>query len=144
MGLVRVFLGGMFPYFNVIWQLFSESVCCTLSLRLQGSNLCFGVSLAFVELVWCGAKVCAELICTLNSEPMCWDVILCAVRGICIWDGSLHLHCRVFLRVVMHVCTLLGQIFAPWVKRVNCGMVLQIVGWMVSCHAIPHLAGRGG
>lgn len=48
-----------------------------------------------------------------------------------------------FLHVVVHLCALLGQIFARWHKSVNLGMVLYIVGWIVSCAVIPFLVGEG-
>lgn len=71
MGLMRVFHGDMLLYFSVVWELFLESVCCTVGLRFQrGKFACFGTSLSwdkFVELVWCGTKVCVKLICTLNN-----------------------------------------------------------------------------
>lgn len=72
--------------------------------------VCFCISLGFVVLVQCGEK-CVRLIYDLNSELTCCDVILCVVREVCVLGKSLH--CRVFLRVIVPVGILLGQIFVP-------------------------------
>lgn len=45
----------------------------------RGKFACFATSLSwdkFVELVWCGTKVCVELIRTLTSKLMCCNVSL--------------------------------------------------------------------
>lgn len=72
--------------FNVLWQLSLEPVCCTVSLRFWVKSLYFEASPGFVDLVWYAAEVCVRLIYLLNSELMCCDVILCVMRGVCIWE----------------------------------------------------------
>ena len=70
---------------------------------------------------------------------MCCNVSLGVLRGLFI----LHVwvHCRVFLHVIVHVCTLLEQIFVLWAKCVNCERVLQIVfsrmGGILRCYSMP-------
>lgn len=85
-------------------------LCCEFQ-TLWVKSVCFGTSPGFAALAQCGEN-CVRLIYVLNSELTCCDVILCIVRGVCIWGKSLH--GRVFLCIIVPVCILLGQLFATW------------------------------